>query len=345
MVDGGPHAFELTTMRIDAYAHIVPERFLARLERLLADTPPSDRVRLFEPWLHEDPVLTDLDARWRLLDEFDDYRQVLVLGVFPVDELGSPPQTRELAREANDELAELVRAHPDRFVGFAASLPLSDTEAALSELDRAHGELGATGLLMHTNVAGVPLDDPRLEPVFARAEELEATIWLHPTRSPIWADYPTEGESKFGIWWSLGWPYETAVTMARLVFSGLLERHPRLKILTHHAGGMVPHFCARLDSVQTEDLRDAFERTLKRPALDYFRRFYADTAVFGAPHALRCAVDFFGPGQVLFGTDMPLGGPAVVPAAIEDVRSLGLPAEAEEAVFAGNARRVLGVEV
>lgn len=337
MSDGG-------AMRIDAYAHIVPSRFLARVERVLVDTPPSDRVRLFEPWLYEDPVLTDLDQRWRLLDGFGDYRQVLVLGVFPVDELGPPALTRELARDANDELAELVRAHPDRFLGFAASLPLSDTEAALEELDRAHRELGAKGVLMHTNVAGAPLDDPKLEPVFARAEELEATIWLHPTRSPIWPDYPSESESKFGIWWSLGWPYETAVAMARLVLSGHLERYPRLKLLTHHAGGMIPHLSGRLDEVQTEDQREAFEHTLKRPVLEYFRRFYADTAVFGAPHALRCAVEFFGPEQVLFGTDMPLGGPSVVPATVADVRSLGLAPEAEEAVFAGNARRILGLD-
>jgi uncharacterized protein len=330
-------------MRIDAYAHIVPERFLARLEKLLANGPPTERVRLFEPWLHEDPVLTDLEQRWRLLDRFDDYRQVLVLGVFPVDELGPSELTRALAREANDELAELVRTFPDRFVGFAANLPLSDTEAALEELDRAHRELGASGLLMHTNVAGMPLDDPRIEPIFARAEELGAAIWLHPTRSPIWPDYPTERESRFGIWWSLGWPYETAAAMARLVFSGHLDRYPRLKILTHHAGGMIPHFSGRLDSIQTEDQRDAFERTLKKPALDYFRQFYVDTAMFGAQHALRCAVDFFGAEQVLFGTDMPLGGPSVVPDTIADVRGLDLPAEAEEAVFAGNAVRVLGI--
>jgi predicted TIM-barrel fold metal-dependent hydrolase len=346
VVDGDSDLDRVTQrrkMRIDAYAHIVPERFLARLERLLASGPPTERVRFFEPWLYEDPVLTDLDVRWRLLDPFDDYRQVLVLGVFPVDELGPPELTRELAREANDELAELVRSYPDRFAGFAASLPLNDTEAALEEFDRAHSELGAAGVLMHSNVAGLPLDDPSLEPVFARAHELDAAIWLHPTRSPIWPDYPTERESLFGIWWSLGWPYETAVAMTRLVFSGHLERYPGLKVLTHHAGGMIPHFSGRLDSVQTEDQREAFERTFKRPALDYFRQFYVDTALFGAPHALRCAVDFFGAEQVLFGTDMPLGGPSVVPATIADVQSLGLPAAAENAVFAGNALRVLRI--
>jgi Amidohydrolase len=245
-------------VQIDAYAHIVPPRFAARVERLLAERGVPERIRLFDPWLHEDPVLTDLDARWRLLEPYPDYRQVLVLGVFP----------------------------------------LSDPDAA---------------------------------------------IWLHPTRSPIWPDYPTETESRYGIWWSLGWPYETAVAMTRLVFSGHMQRYPRLKVITHHAGAMIPHFSGRLDTIQTEDQREAFEAHFERPVLDYYRRFYADTAMFGAPHAIRCAVEFFGPGQVLFGTDMPLGGPAVIEDTIADLRALDLGADAEDAVFAGNARRVLGL--
>jgi aminocarboxymuconate-semialdehyde decarboxylase len=265
--------------------------------------------------------------------------------VFPVDELGPPDVTRELAREANDELAELVRSYSDRFVGFAASLPLSDPDACVEELERAHGELGASGVLMHTNVAGRPLDDPALEPVFARAHELDLVIWLHPTRSPIWPDYPSEQESRYGIWWSLGWPYETAVAMTRLVFGGYLERYPRLKVLTHHAGGMIPHFSGRLDTIQTEDQREAFENTFKKPALDYFRQFYVDTAMFGAPHAVECAVEFFGPEQVLFGTDMPLGGPDVIRDTVADLRGLALSADAEQAIFADNARRVLGLTV
>jgi len=328
---------------IDAYAHIVPPRFSTRVEKLLAEHGVPDTMKLFDPWLHDDPVLTDLDARWRLLEPYPDYRQILVLGVFPVDELGPPELTRALAREVNDELAELVRTYPDRFAGFAASLPLNDAEAALVELDRAQRDLGANGVLMHTNVSGAPLDSPALEPVFARAHELGLAIWLHPTRSPVWPDYPTEQESRYGIWWSLGWPFETAVAMTRLVFSGHMERYPGLKVITHHAGGMIPHFSGRLDTIQAEDQRDAFEQTFKKPALDYFRQFHVDTAMFGAPHAVRCAIEFFGPSQVLFGTDMPLGGPAVIEDTIGDLRALGMTAEGEQAVFEGNARRVLGL--
>jgi aminocarboxymuconate-semialdehyde decarboxylase len=340
---GETHRPSLAGMQIDAYAHIVPPRFAGRVERLLAETGVPERIKLFDPWLHEDPALVDLDARWRTLEPFPDYRQVLVLGVFPIDELGPPEVTRALAREVNDELAELVAAYPDRFAGFAASLPLHDVDASIEELERARRDLSALGGLLHTNVNGLPLDDPRFEPLFARAHELDLALWLHPTRSPIWPDYLTESESKFGIWWSLGWPFETAVAMTRLVFSGHMERYPRLKVITHHAGGMIPHFSGRLDTIQAEDQREAFETRFKKPALDYFRQFYVDTAMFGAPHAVRCAVEFFGPAQVLFGTDMPLGGPAVIADTVTDLRALGLGADAEDAIFSGNAERVLGL--
>lgn len=330
---------------IDAFAHIVPPRHLDRVEALLTRWTPSERVKLYRSWLREDEVLGDLEARWRLLDRFPDYRQVLVLGVYPTEELGEPDQTAELAREVNDELAELVRDHPDRFVGFAAELPLNDIEASLQELDRAVDELGALGVQIHTNVNGVPLDDPRFEPLFTRIHELDRTIWLHPTRSSIWSDYPSETESRYGIWWSLGWPYETATAMARLVYAGHMERFPGLKVVTHHGGGMIPHFSGRLVAIQTDDQQEVFEQVFKRPALDYFRMFFADTALFGAPHGVRSAIEFFGADQVLFGTDMPLGGPQVIPATLADVRSVGLSDVDEEKILQGNAERVLGIPV
>ena len=328
---------------IDAYAHIVPPRYLERLERLLATWQPSDRVKLYRSWLYEDDVLGSLDARRRLLDGIADYRQVLVLGVFPTDELGDPRRSAELARAVNEELAELVRDHPDRFAGFAAELPLNDVDASLEELDRAVNELGALGAQVHTNVQGLPLDDPRFEPLFARIEALDRTIWLHPTRSSIWADYLTEEESRYGIWWSLGWPYETAAAMARLVYAGHMERYPGLKIITHHGGGMIPHFSGRLDAIQTDDQREVFEQVFQRPALDYFRMFFADTAFFGAPHGVRSSIEFFGADHVLFGTDMPLGGPQVIADTVADVRAVGLSPEDEHKIMQGNAERVLGL--
>jgi uncharacterized protein len=327
--------------QIDAFAHILPAGHLARVEAALDRHGESSAIRLYRSWMYEDEVLTDLDARWRLLEGFADYRQILVPAVPPLEHLGPPGTSRELARALNDELAELVRTH-DRFLGFAAALPLDAVEASLEELERATNELGAVGAQIFTNIDGVPLDHPRFEPLFERLNATRHMLWLHPTRSNAWADYPSEDESRYGIWWSFGWPYETATAMARLVYSGHMERFADLNVITHHAGGMVPHFAGRLTDLQADDQAEALGR-LRRPVLDYFRRFHADTAMFGSAHAVRCAVEFFGPEQVLFGTDMPLGGPKVLADTIADVEALQLPAAETEAIFAGNARRLLGV--
>jgi aminocarboxymuconate-semialdehyde decarboxylase len=112
-------------------------------------------------------------------------------------------------------------------------------------------------------------------------------------------------------------------------------------VITHHAGAMVPHFAGRLASPIEDPDRADIMASLEHDPMHYFRQFYADTAMFGASHAVRCAVDFFGADHVLFGTDMPLGGPTVVADTIADITSLGLPGAQADAIFGGNARRLL----
>lgn len=327
--------------KIDTFAHILPRPYLDRLERQLEKTMVPSQLNYYREGVFTfDPVLTDLDARWRKIEPYGEYAQILVLAVPPLEEVGPPAVAAEFARIANDEMADLVRRFPDRFAGFAAALPMSDVEAALTELDRALTQLDALGAQFFTNILGAPLDDPRFEPLFARLEEADRAIWLHPTRSAAWADYPAESRSDYGLWWSIGWPYETAAALARLVYSGHMERHPRQLVIAHHGGGMVPHFSARLGmGPGYRQIKD----TLPRPPLDYFRLFYADTALFGAPHAVRCVLDFFGPQHVLFGTDMPLGPANAVEATVADIDAAGLSGEDIVAVYAGNAARLLGL--
>jgi len=327
--------------KIDAFAHILPRRYLERLERHLERAISSEQLRYYrEGVFHFDAALTNLDARWRSVEYLGDYSQVLVLAVPPIEEIGPPAIAAEFARLANDEMAELVRRHPDRFVGFACSLPLNDTDASLREIDRAVGDLGALGAQVFTNVQGVPLDHPTFEPIFARLESLDRAVWLHPTRNATWRDYPTETASDYGLWWSLGWPYETAAALSRLVYSGSMERNPNLKLIAHHGAGMIPHFSARL--AMGPGFRQVKDR-LPRPPLDYFRRFYADTALFGARHAVRCVLDFFGSDHVLFGTDMPLGPPSAVEATIADIEGCGLSDQERAAVYGESAATLLAI--
>jgi aminocarboxymuconate-semialdehyde decarboxylase len=178
-------------------------------------------------------------------------------------------------------------------------------------------------------------------------------IWLHPTRTSGWPDYPTEERSRYELWWLFGWPYDTAVCMARLVFSGILERHPDLKLIAHHGGSMVPYFAgrvgpgmdqlgARTPDGEKELLADA--SALPRRPIDYFRRFYVDTALFGASDALACSLAFFGEDQMLFASDSPFDperGPGYIRATIDNVDQLQITAQAREKIYEDNARRLL----
>ncbi len=332
-------------MKIDVFPHIFPPRFYERmLEVVPGGLYMQKRVRAI-------PVLVDLDERFRVMDRYDDYVQVLTLASPPIEALGSPGVAMELARLANDGMAELVTRHPDRFPAFVASLPMSDPDAACQEIDRALGALGATGIQIFSNVNGRPLDLPEFQPIFERMAELDLPIWIHPARPASFPDYAGEPRSKYDLWWAFGWPYETTIAMGRLVFTGLFDRFPELVIITHHMGAMLPHFEGRashgLDQLgtRTDDPEDgAALRRLKRRPVDYFRMFHADTALFGASHALECGLAFFGADRVLFGTDMPFDperGPGFIRETIAAMERMRVTPEDRAKIYEGNARRLL----
>jgi aminocarboxymuconate-semialdehyde decarboxylase len=125
-------------------------------------------------------------------------------------------------------------------------LPLGDPDAAMREIERAVGELGARGIQLFSNINGKPLDTPEHLALFDRMAAFDLPVWLHPYRGAAMSDYASETTSKFEIWWTFGWPYETSVAMARLVFSGIFDRHPHLKVITHHLGAMAPYFEGRV---------------------------------------------------------------------------------------------------
>lgn len=336
-------------MKIDAWSHILPKPYLDRLDAITSG-PGVGMLRR----LAANHCLSDLEVRWRVMDRFPDYVQILT----PVPSenlavaLGNPALTQDLVPRANDAMAELVVKFPDRFAGFAAMLPMRDPDQALIELDRAITQLGALGVQIETNINGVPLDDPRYEAFFARMAMLDRLIWVHPARTPAWPDYPTEATSKYALWQVFGWPYETTICLSRLVFSGHLERYPTLRILAHHGGGMIAHFAGRIGPFLQqvprldESLGVALE-SLGKPPIEYYKMFYVDTALFGAKHAVDCVVDFFGVDHVLFGTDTPFDpeqGPGFIRDTIADIDALALNEAERQRIYEGNARRVLSVK-
>jgi predicted TIM-barrel fold metal-dependent hydrolase len=335
------------TLKIDVFNHIFPAPFFARLQTAVVNTGAIKR------WLHI-PFLHDLDVRFRMLEEFGpDYRQILSLSAPPIEAINPDRQvTLDLATLANDTMAELVQRHPDRFPGFIASLPMNHPEESVAELERAVTELGALGVQVFSNVNGLPLDDERFFPLFQTVDRLRCPLLLHPARGAGFPDYPGEQKSKYEIWWTFGWPYETSAAMQRLVFSKLFDRLPSIRILAHHLGAMIPYFEGRIGygldqfgaRTADEDYGALLKSLQKRP-FDYFKMFWADTAVFGSRAATECGLKFFGPDRVVFASDAPFdpeGGPMYIRETLNVIDTLEISETQRQKIYQHNAEKLFG---
>src|SRR2546422_1805828 len=332
--------------KLDVFNHIWPTRFYEAL-RAHTSGPMQDITRRSEAV----PMMTQLDVRFRVMDLFGpDYQQILSLASPLLDLATNAEQGRRLARIGNEETAELCRKHPDRFPGFAATIAMHDTEGAAREAERAVVDLGACGIQMFTNVSGKPLDAPEFRDVFRVMQKLDKPIWIHPARGAKFADYATDDKSHYEIWWTFGWPYESSVAMARLVFAGYFDKLPNLKIITHHMGGMIPYFEGRVGygwdqlGKRTSDVDYvSLLKSMKKRPVDYFKNFYADTALFGAGPATKCGFEFFGLDNVVFASDMPFEPSPGLYAreTIKCVEALDLTKEQKDRIYRGNAEKLL----
>jgi aminocarboxymuconate-semialdehyde decarboxylase len=334
--------------KIDVFNHIQPENYFRHVQGLDAAKEglgkrTSGNLRL-----------RDLDQRFRLMDEFGEgYCQVITIPGPQPALLAGPDKSPEIARIGNDGLAELCRRHPERFVGFAATLPMNNVDAAIDEARRAVKDLGALGVEIFTNIRGKPLDAPELQPFWDALADLDRPVWMHPTRSANLPDYSSEKKSRYEIWLIFGYPYETSAAMARLVFSGLFDRHPNLKIITHHMGGMTPYFEGRVGPgwegmgtrTSDEDYSGVLS-SLKRPHAEYFKEFfYGDTALFGAKAGTKCGLDYFGADHVLFASDYPFDPEPgqFIRDTIAIIDALDISGEDRARIYHGNAERLLGL--
>ena len=336
------------TEALDVFCHCLPPRLNAAVDAALAGPLPMlDRARSLTP-------MVDLEARLRLMEAFPGYRQILSLASPALEAIAGPDVSPELARIGNDAQAEWCASHPDQFPGFIASLPMNNPDAAQTEARRAVQELGAVGVQVYTHMNGQPLDAPEHRPLFGLMAQLDRPIWLHPLRGAQVPDYPGETESRYDIWWAFGWPHESSVAMARLVFAGVFEEWPGLKIITHHAGGTVPMMEGRLEAgldlfteryppAAPEAARPAFSE----PTADAFRRFYADTATFGSRTAIECGRSFFGNAHMLFATDMPFDpelGASNIRETLRAIEAMEISDADRAAILHGNARRFLALD-
>ena len=311
-------------MKIDIFAHILTQRYLDAYGK--ANPAVLNEVEA------RNRAVVDLDIRFRLMNRHPDVLQVLTISQPPLEKFVGPKDAIELAKIANDELASLVEKYPDKFIAAVACLPMNDVDAALREAERAIKQLGFKGVQIYSRINGETLDKPKFKPLYEMMARLNLPIWIHPTTD---ADLDTGG--------ILGWPFETATAMYRLVLSGVFNDYPDIKFITHHAGSMIPFFERRLrwllyPSRVPEGLKDPIE---------HFRKFYNDTAIYGCTAGLMCAYAFFGADRLLFGTDAPLSGPkyGLTQVTIDSIQQMTIPEEEKEKILGKNAIELLSMAV
>jgi predicted TIM-barrel fold metal-dependent hydrolase len=330
------------SLKIDSYAHIVPPKYKDFLYKIAPEQVDTK--------INNNPSLYDLEYRFKLMDPHEPLRQVLTLAWPPLEEVAGPEKTPELAEVANDEMAELVARYPERFITAIAVLPINNIDASLKEAERAVKDLKLRGVYIHTPVCDRPLDLPEFFPLYEMMSRYDLPIFIHPMRLIDYPDYRTENESKYNMQGTFGWPYETTAFMARLVFGGIMEKYPGLKIVTHHCGGMVPFFADRI-----EELSHLWKRGLARSGgespmltrsiIDYFKLFYADTALYGNPSALMCGYHFFKADHLLFGADFPLGdtekGARNLRKTVNAIERMDITEAERRQIYEDNARKLM----
>lgn len=329
---------------IDIHFHIVPFSFVEAMRRgelrgaVEVDTQPDRDAMIFHapPEIVVEQVTSVRPYQYdaEILLAAMDARRLDAAAVSPPPELflyWATPELGELiSRTMNDGMAQLARAHPDRFLPLA-TLPMQDPGRAVRELDRAITQLGLRGVSLCTHVGGADLDAPRYELVFAAAERLGIPVFLHPQNA---GDISRIEE--FHLWNVVGFPLETTITASRLIASGLFERHPALNIVLAHGGGYFPYQLGRLDHAYR--MKPSAFPGLPKPPSAYLGNIYCDSLTHDGK-ALRFLIDRVGADHVVLGTDYPFTMQSETP--VKDLEALALPPSQHAAVLGGTLSRLL----
>ena len=321
---------------IDIFTHILPPKYREALERLAAIRRIS--LSRAESLQRSNPALLDVNLRLKVMSEFPDIMQVLTMVGPPLEAIAKTDDAVDLAKIANDEMAELVARHPDKFVA-VATLPMNNMDAALKEVDRAIIDLKLRGVQIFTSINGKPLDSLEFLPLYQKMAQFDLPIWIHPLKEMREPDYPGEQGSKYGLAAVLGWPHATSLAVTRLAASGVMEKYPKLKFITHHDGGTFPYLAGRIQNSPFK------YENLTRPITDSLRLFYNDTAVQGNVPNLMCAYAFCGADHMLLGTDFPMATSNLVKETIHSVNEMTIPEAEKKKILVENARQILKLPI
>lgn len=261
--------------KIDVFAHVLPANFYQKM--LAIDSTIPEKM----PFI-KNPFLTDPQSRDQYLPD-NTYEVVSAVNINPEDYTDGL-HAAELCQEANAEISEMVTTNP-KFIGGIAMLPMNNIAAAVNMLDDMKDSSTLVGAQIFTRALGKSIADPEFKPVFEAAVKNNIPLLLH----PVFDSRKPDNNIVFS------WEYEISNAMLQIVQGGIFKNLPDLKIIVHHAGGMIPFFAGRIKYILPED------------QVADFKKFYVDTALLGNPSAIRLTVDYFGADHVLFGTDAPLG--------------------------------------
>jgi aminocarboxymuconate-semialdehyde decarboxylase len=317
---------------IDIHSHYLASTLVSALERRtelprISDGPQGRQIEYGKGNIHPLlPNMGDVELRLRDMDKQGIDVALLSTNIPGVDwfPVADGPA---VARDVNDELADLVAAHPDRFAALA-TLSLQAPEAAATELERVMAA-GFSGAMIYSNAAGGPLDQPQLRPLFDTAARLGAPIYIHPT-------FPLTASTvdAYALIPTLGFMFDTTTAAVRLVLDGLYERHPEFRLVLSHAASLLPQLAGRIDY---EAERHGNGRgALSVDPSEHLRLIYTDS-VCAWPPALRSTLELVGPERVMFGSDYPFWDPA---RSFQTVDEVDLDTETLEAVRATNAQRL-----
>lgn len=281
-----------------------------------------------EPAFNVSSVWFELDQMLERMDKLGHQVDVISsIGPFSPHFSDVPPeQGRDDAMLWNEEIAAAQRKYPGRFWGSAA-VPLSDTKIAIEVLDHAVEKLGLIGVNIPGSIGnGGRIDDPRLEPFYDRVEQLGVTLFMHPTDT-LFNDL-LEGYDG-ALYLGLGRVMDVSVAASRMIYSGLMERHPNLKIYMSHTGGALPYQSGRMDKSFSKGIK------LPHPTSTYIKRMYTDVV---SPHSMgmKFAVEYYGADHILYGSDYPCWNPSTALALFDEI---GLSKEDQQKILYDNARR------
>jgi aminocarboxymuconate-semialdehyde decarboxylase len=278
------------------------------------------------------PGHRDIDYREQVLIGHGVDTQVITLTT-PGTHVETPATAAKFAELVNDAFADVVRSKGGRFRALA-TLPLNDPAASVKELERACRGLGFSGAMLFSNVNGVGLNEQRFWPLYEAANDLGAVLYIHPT-NPVGVEAMTD----FWLMPLVGFLMDTTLAAAKLVFSGVPERFPRIRWALCHLGGTIPYLAERLD--RGFEAFSECRANIPKPPSEYLKEFYYDTVNFN-PRAVKLAIDFAGADHLLAGSDYPhqIGS---IPKMLATIHGMELSEEEKAAIFGGNAARLLGV--